>query len=302
MRKTSMEQIMGIKAFLKQNMSMEGKSVEQLRQEQAASQAQAVIPEGTITEKTTIAGMNAEWVKAANVVEHTKEFVLYFHGGGFVTGSCDTHRELAARISKASAVPVLVIEYRLAPEYTYPAANEDCIAAYRWLLSNGFSEKNIVLGGESTGGYLVLETLLTLRDAGEPLPRAAFLLSPHTDFLYYNGKSYITRANSDPMSSLYGTQKCAERYFTSSLEDRRALCPLMEDLSLLPSLFIQVGDHEVILDDSTRLAARAEEAGVAVTLEVWENMWHIFRFMAAMLPEGQQAIDNIGEFIKSQLN
>jgi epsilon-lactone hydrolase len=194
----------------------------------------------------------------------------------------------------------LNVEYRLAPENKYPAANEDCFHIYRWLLKNGFGAENIIMGGESTGGYLVLATLLALRDEKEAMPKAAFLLSPHTDFLYYDGESYETRRELDPMSSLDGCRMCAERYFPDNMKEPSIMSPLNENLEGLPSLFIQVGDHEVILSDSTRLYENARKAGVDATLEVWENMWHIFRFMAYMLPEGVQAIESVGRFVKEQ--
>ena len=295
---TSMEQITAIKGFLKQNMALGEKSVEQIRKEELITASKLPALPGITTEKVNIGKLPGEWVMADNVEKDSKKLILYFHGGTFISGSCDSHRDLASRISKASSTKVLLIEYRLAPEHMYPAANEDCLYAYKWLIENGFSEKDIILGGESIGGYLVLTTLLKLRDTAVPLPSAAFLLSPHTDFLYYDGESYETRGSLDPMSTLEGAKKCAAYYFDPSIKDVSILSPLNEDLKGLPSLFIQVGDHEVILSDSTRLTERAKEAGVDVTLEVWDNMWHIFRFMAAMLPEGEQAINSIGEFVK----
>jgi acetyl esterase/lipase len=297
-----MEKIMAIKGRLRQSFGMVGKTVEQIRQEEAALAAKIPMVPGIIIEKTRVAEMAAEWVKADGVLEGKEGVILYIHGGAFISGSCDSHRDLAARIAKASETPVLLFEYRLAPEHRYPAANEDCLTAYRWLIQSGVAPRNIILGGDSTGGYLALMTLLALRDAKEPLPGGAFLLSPHTDFFYFDGESYESRAELDPIGSREGSQICANSYFDSSVTDPAILAPYGQNLKGLRSLFIQVGDHEVILSDSTRLAEKAKEAGVDVMLEIWDNMWHTFRFMAYMLPEGAEAIANIGKFVRKQLS
>lgn len=262
------------------------------------AQAQSIpLPEGTTYESVILGEIKGKWVSSDKVPQNSEKAVLYLHGGGFTTGNCITYRNIAARISKASCVRVLNIDYRLAPENKYPAANEDCLKAYTALLDSGISAENIILGGDSAGGYLALSTLLFLKSNNIPMPRAAFLLSPHTDFLYLDGESYNTRANQDPLNTLEDVKAFAAQYFDFSEKAPSVLSPLNQDLQGLPDLFIQTGDHEVILSDSVRLAKRAKEAGVNVELEVWENMWHIFRFMAYMLPEGQQAIDNIGLFI-----
>jgi monoterpene epsilon-lactone hydrolase len=299
MQMTSMAQITAMKGFLKKSVPFTQKSVDQIRAESNAMAAGIPAIPGVKTEKINICGMAAEWVLAENVQSGSNDMILFFHGGSFVSGSLYTHRDLASRISAASGIRLLNFEYRLAPENKYPAANDDCMCIYNWLLENGFASENIIFGGESIGGYFELMTLLTLRNHSKPLPKAVFFMSPHTDFLYYDGESYITRANDDPSSTLEGIKKCADYYFDKAISDPSVLSPLNEDLSNLPPMFIQVGDSEVILSDSTRLAERAKKAGVQVTLEIWENMWHIFRFMAYMLPEGRQAINNIGEFVKS---
>jgi len=277
-------------------------TVEQMRQEFTAMNKKVKLPHGTTVDKVVIADyLPAEWVKAANVPEEKEQVILYFHGGGFTIGSCDTHRNLAALISGAGGVRVLVVEYRLAPEHKYPAANEDCLAAYRWLIENGVSAKNIVIGGDSAGGTLTLMTLLSLRDAGDPLPAAAFMLSPVGDLINFDGESYTSRAELDPMCSLKSSQIIADYFIGPLTVKPPILSPIRQNLGGLPSLLIQVGDHEVLLSDSTRLAERAKEAGVDVTLEVWDNMWHGFQALAAILPEAEQAMNNIGEFIKKHL-
>jgi acetyl esterase/lipase len=300
MEKTNIEKINAIKSFLKQSNNHEEKSVEQIRQDLSVTASKLPkIPDITV-EKVNIEYLSGEWVKADNAAEDKEKVILYFHGGGFISGSCDTYRDLVSRISKASGVQVLTIDYRLAPEYQYPAANDDCLLAYKWLLGNGYSAGNIILGGDSVGGSLVLMTLLSIRDTGLQLPKAAFLLSPHTDLINLEGESYTNRAELDPMVTLKGTQHMLDQYLGSIKEKPLILSPLRYGLKGIPSLFIQVGDHEVLLSDSMRLSQNAKEAGVDVTLEVWENMWHVFQSMAFMLPEAQQAIDNIGQFVKIQ--
>jgi len=297
MEKTSNEKIMAIKDYLRKSAS-QPKSVEQIRKTEAT--AAAVIPklEGITIEKVNVCGLNAEWVIPVKMPATSKNIILYFHGGAFISGTCDTHRDISSRIAIASEAKVLLLEYRLAPEYKYPAANDDCIKAYHWLTENGIQARNIILGGDSIGGYLVLTTLLSLRDSASSMPKAAFLLSPHTDFLNFDGESYSTRKEADPINTLNSTRECAEDYFDASITSAAILSPLNEDLTGLPPMFIQVGDDEIILSDSTRLYERAKAAGANTSLEVWENMWHIFRFMAYMLPEGQESINHVGEFVK----
>ncbi len=284
--------------IIKDTFDLERKTVEQIRQASAALASQAELPPGTAVEKTTIAGLPSEWVRAANVPAENEQVILYFHGGGFFCCSCDTHRSLAAAISAASGVRVLVVEYRLAPKHRYPAANEDALTAYRWLIAKGIAAKNIVIGGDSAGGGLTLMTLLSLRDAGDPLPAAAFMLSMWGDLINLDGESYTSRANVDPISTLRGTQIVASYYIDPAAAKPPILSPIRQNLQGLPPLLIHVGDHEILLSDSTRLAERAQQAGVEVTLEVWDNMWHVFHQFAPIVPEARQAVDNIGKFVQ----
>jgi epsilon-lactone hydrolase len=303
MEKTNVEQLAAIKDYLKHTSTYEYKTVEQIRQEMAESATRfPKLPE-TSVEKIAIGHLSGEWVSAADHIPQIEgQVILYFHGGGFIAGTCEFYRDLVARISKSSGVKVLMVEYRLAPEYPYPAANEDCISAYRWLLENGYSARNIVFGGDSVGGSLVLMTLLSLRDAGEVLPAGAFLLSPHTDLVHLDGESYSSRAELDPTGSLQSNKRILSTYLgTWSEEIPTLLSPLRMDLKGLPCVHIQVGDHEVLLSDATRFADRARAAGVEVSLEVWENMWSVFQFLAYMLPEAQQAITNIGQYVRTRL-
>lgn len=299
-RISSPEKINGIKQFLRQSFNFASSTVEQVREGEGAALSRLPKLEGTRIEPVTVGRMRAEWIANGQAaVERKDAAVLYFHGGAFISGSCRTHRDLAARISLASGVRVLLIEYRLAPEHPYPAANEDCLSAYRWLLEQGIPAGGIILGGDSVGGTLALMTLLTVRDMGLATPAGAFLMSPHTDLVYFDSDSYVSRAELDPTGSRRGSQLCGDYYTGGQPPEERPsiLSPLHAQLDGLPPLLIQVGDHEVLLDECARLAERAQAAGVEVTLQVWDEMWCVFQQLAGMLPEGEAAIGRIGEFI-----
>lgn len=297
-------QLVLIREFLLRNKFKEhgnNKTLLQRRaQEDFALKAIIRPPKGAIMERTTIADMPAMWVHAACAPESGTKTLLWFHGGGFYSGSCDTHKGLAAAISEASGVRALLINYRLSPEHTFPAAHEDALAAYRWLLESGVPACDIVLGGDSAGGTLTLATLLELRDNGEQMPAAAVLLSPWLDILDSDGESYTSRAELDPTIDAAYTLKDALVYFGTD-PDRDKVELLHRGMHGLPPLLIQVGDREVILSDSVTLAEKAEDAGVEVTLEVWPDLWHVFQALTAVLPEAREAVGHIGEFIKAKL-
>ncbi|MWC31232.1 alpha/beta hydrolase [Paenibacillus sp. MMS18-CY102] len=314
MDRTSVEQLEAIKQFLRQSGNYASKPVEQIRREM--DEAAARMPQHTdvTIQPVTIGHIDGEWViptdplaelpsdqQPEQLRPHNHRTILYFHGGGFIAGSSAFYRDLGARIAKASGASVLIVNYRLAPEFPYPAANDDCLYAYRWLCENGYTPSQIVLGGDSVGGSLVLMALLSLRDQGEKLPAGAFLLSPHTDLVHLDGESYTSRAALDPTGSWEGNQRILDDYLGGQSPHIPLLSPLRLNLHGLPNLFLQVGDHEVLLSDSLRLAERAKLAGVPVELEVWENMWSVFQALAYLLPEAQQAIARIGEFVKGRL-
>jgi acetyl esterase/lipase len=239
-------------------------------------------------------GVPGEWITTPEAAH--ERAIYYLHGGGYVMGSINTHREMISRLTRAAGARALAIEYRLAPENPFPAAVEDSTAAYRWLLSTGVDPARLVIAGDSAGGGLTVATLVALRDAGEPLPAAAVCLSPWVD-LEALGESMTIRAEADPMVQREGLLQTAKAYLGDADPRTPLATPLYADLGGLPPLLIQVGTAETLLDDSTRLAERAKSAGVDVALEIWDDMFHVWQFFAEMLPEGQQAIDRIGEFI-----
>lgn len=269
--------------------------IEQLRERLDSMGALLRLPRKTEIEQIEVAGLPAEWITPRR---YDERIILYLHGGAYSVGSCASHRGIAAHIAKASCARVLMPEYRLAPEHPFPAALEDAIAVYRELLEDGMTPESIVLAGDSAGGGLALSTMVMLRDCGEPLPAAAVLLSAWTD-LAATGKSLQTCADKDPWLRPDRVAITAERYHGNVDARDPRVSPLYADLHGLPPLLIQVGDHEILLSDSTRLAERAEDAGVDVTLEVWEGMWHVWHAMVKLVPESQQAIDRIGDFVQA---
>jgi epsilon-lactone hydrolase len=247
-------------------------------------------------EPVNAGGIKAEWVTAPGA--DAGRAVLYLHGGGYVIGSINTHRDLAARISRAAKARALLIDYRLAPEHPFPAAVDDSVAAYRWMLAQGLKASRIAIGGDSAGGGLTVATLVAIRDAKLASPGAGVCLSPWTD-LEGLGDSMKSKASVDPMVNKEALAEMAAHYLAGQNPRSPLAAPLYADLAGLPPLLIHVGTSETLLDDSTRLAERARKAGVKVTLEPWENMIHVFQVFAPMLDEGQQAIEEIGEFIRA---
>lgn len=240
-------------------------------------------------------GVPAEWISATGAADD--RVILYVHGGGYVMGSIATHRELVARLSKASGARGLALDYRLAPEHPFPAAVDDALAAYRWLLSQNIKPANIVVAGDSAGGGLAVATLLAIRDAKLPLPAAGVGISPWVD-MEGTGESMVTRAKADPVVQKQGLLGMAQLYLGGKDAKSPLAAPLHADLTGLPPLLIQVGDAETLLDDSTRLAEKAKKAGVKVELEVWPEMPHVWHLFAPFLPEGQQAIEKIGKYVR----
>ncbi len=239
-----------------------------------------------------IDGVPGRWFAAPQSAEDG--VVLYFHGGGYVLGSLDTHAELMGRCSKACGVKVLGVDYRLAPESIFPAAVEDGVKSYQWLLDQGFDPKRIMLAGDSAGGGLVMATMLSLRDQGVPLPVGATLFSPWVD-LTMCGESMASRKDLDPIVTPEGLHSLAKLYRGDTESSAPLLSPLFADLSKLPPLLIQVGDYEVLLSDSQQLAAKAESAGVTVTYQEWEQAFHVFHAVPN-LPESEDALSSMGDF------
>jgi acetyl esterase/lipase len=245
-------------------------------------------------------GVDGEWISPADAPDG--KAILYLHGGGFRIGSVASHRDLISQIALASGCRVLAINYRLAPEHRYPAALDDVLAGYRWMLGRGLKPDNIAFAGDSAGGNLVLAAMLALRERALPLPVAGVLMSPWTD-LAATGASYVTRAEVDPIHQRPMILALAKNYLGGQGDPCDLLVsPLYADLAGLPPLLIQVGDRETVLDDSVMFADKARAAGVDVSLEVWDGMIHVFQMFGAELPEAHQAIASIAGFLNRHLH
>ena len=255
-------------------------------------------PDGVTVTVVDAGGVPAEWVVAPEADDD--RVVLYLHGGGYQLGSLDTHRVLVSRISAEARARVLNVDYRLAPEHPFPAALDDAVAAYRWLLAQGVGPERVAIAGDSAGGGLTLATLLALRDAGDPLPAAAVPLSPWTD-LEFTGESVRTRADADRMIDGGDLKSTVDLYAGGRDLRDPYVSPLHGEYAGLPPLLIQVGDAEILLDDAVRVGDRAREAGVDVTVEVWDEMPHVFQAFTGLLPEADEALARIGEWLRTQI-
>ena len=242
-----------------------------------------------------INGLYVEWLTPVDRMDD--KLLLYLHGGGYVVGGCDMHRQVVSHIARAGRIQALLPEYRLSPESKYPAAIEDALGIYRTLLARGTQAENIVLAGDSAGGGLVMATLLSLRDAGEPLPAAAILLSPFLDATA-SGESMQSRAMQDPWFHAQDILMIADYYCEPQQRRDPLVSPVFADVGGLPPLYIQVGDDEILLSDSERIAENIIAAGGEIRLEIWPEMWHVFQMFVGKMPESGRAIDNIGDFIR----
>jgi phosphinothricin tripeptide acetyl hydrolase len=243
-------------------------------------------------------GVPAEWITAPGSDE--KRVVLYLHGGGYVIGSVEAYRGHASRIAEACKCAVLLVEYRQGPEDPFPAALEDAVSSYRWLLTQGLAPSRIAIAGDSAGGGLTVATLVSLRDQGVALPQAGVCLSPWID-LECESRSMRELAGSDRVTAPREYLLQMARSYLGGADPRTPLAsPLYADLSKLPRLLIQVGTAEILLDDSRRLAERARAAGVSVKLEEWDDMPHIWQFFAPVLSEGRDALAKIAGFLNER--
>jgi monoterpene epsilon-lactone hydrolase len=242
--------------------------------------------------------LNVEWLTPKNHMDG--KLLLYLHGGAYVLGGCDMHRQMVSHIARAGRIRAILPEYRLAPEHKYPAAIDDAVGVCRSLLKMGLKPQDIIVAGDSAGGGLSVATLLALRDAGDPLPAAAVLLSPFLD-VTGSGASMQSRADKDPWFRAEELSIVADHYCEPHQRRFPLVSPVFANVEGLPPMLIQVGDHEILLSDSERLADECVAAGIDVELEVWPEMWHVFQMFTRKMPESRQAIDKIGRYIQARL-
>ncbi|SMC94288.1 alpha/beta hydrolase [Kibdelosporangium aridum] len=254
------------------------------------------LPRGTKIKPVTPGGVPGLLVTAKEAQESTG-ILLYLHGGGFVCGSPRTHRQLAARISASTGLPILLLDYRLAPEHPFPAAAEDALTAYRWLLSEGYQPSQIVVGGDSAGGHLTACLLADIAQDKLPMPSAAIMLSP---FLDLTGAELASRdlALRDPFVPPDYAVWCGLAYAGENLLSHRRLDVLKVRKRGWPPVLIQVGGTECLLGDSERMAESLRRAGGYCDLQVWPGQVHVFHWFAPWLPEANAALRHIGEFVR----
>jgi len=256
------------------------------------------LPGDATVEPVDAGGVPAEWVSAPGAGDRV---IQYVHGGGYVIGSAENYRTLSYGLSKASGARVLNVDYRLAPEHPFPAAVDDAVAAYGWLTgAGGAKPRQTAIAGDSAGGGLTLASLLAIRDGGGVLPAAGVCISPWAD-MEGSGESMRTKAAVDPLIQPEQIAWFSDHYMNGADPKNPLASPIHAEFGGLPPLLILVGSAETLLDDSHRIADRAKDAGVDATLEVWDDMIHIWPYFAPMLSEGRDAIQRIGGFVKDRL-
>jgi epsilon-lactone hydrolase len=243
-------------------------------------------------------GVAAEWSLAPG--SDPSKVLLFFHGGGYCSGSIVSHRGMVTEAGRAARARTLAVGYRLAPEHPFPAAIEDARSAYRFLLDQGVAPVKIAIAGDSAGGGLTLALMTRVRDAREPLPACAWLVSPWVD-LQMTGASLAEKAVTDPLISKSYLEELASAYLAGADPANPLVSPLNADLAGLPPLLVQVGSAETLLDDAVRIARRAGAADVRVNLEIWPHMIHAWHLWAAQLEAGRRAIASAGAFIRAHL-
>lgn len=254
-------------------------------------------PDTATVETLEVAGCKAEWVYDKGADQG--RVMLYVHGGGYVLGSLSSHRNMVYEISKAIGGRVLNLDYRLGPEHPFPAAVDDTVTAWKYLLDQGVDPAKASFGGDSAGGGLVVAALMAARDAGLALPACGCCISPWTDLVGL-GQTMNTKAAEDPMVNRTALEYFADLYAGGADRATPLLSPLFGDLSGLPPLLVQVGTAETLLDDSRRLVARARHARVTVDYAEWPGMPHIWHIFAPLLQKSRDAIQELGAYVKGR--
>jgi acetyl esterase/lipase len=245
-----------------------------------------------------IAGIPSRWITPANA--QPRRTILYLHGGGWVYGLLPFYNVFIGWIAQAAQARALAIDYRLAPEYPFPAAVEDCLAAYRFLLEQGVALEDLIILGDSAGGNLALATMLAARQAELPLPAGAVLMSPATD-LAGRGASYEKNGGKDALLPASFVKFAKEAYLAGHDPRDPLISPVYGDLRGLPPLLIQAGGDEILLSDAQKIAELASQAGVDVTLRVYPGMWHVWQIFGPYLPEARQALAELNHFIRQRV-
>ena len=269
-------------------------TIEENRVRSASTAKMTRIPKDVTVVDVDADDIRAKWISPTN--ENPGKVILHLHGGGYVTGSMDSHLMMCIPMAQTLKTKILLPEYRLAPEHPFPAAVVDAVKVYRWALAQGYQPQDIIISGDSAGGGLALATVLSLRDAGDPLPAAIVSMSPWTD-LTFTGQSHLTKAKADCVLLTDVLREWAACYVGTETPNNPLISPIYADFLNFPPILIQVGSDEVLLDDSRMLAEKAKSAGVDVTLKVWDEMWHVWPALGDLIPESKKTFEEIGQFI-----
>jgi acetyl esterase/lipase len=273
-------------------------TLEEQRAGMALVAAAATEPGGVAVTEVYAGGCRAYWHDPQGCA--LDRAILYLHGGGYVIGSPGSHARFVGHLAKAVGCRALNVDYRLAPEHPFPAAVDDAVSAYQWLLDQGYAPAHIAISGDSAGGGLTLATLLAISERGLPQPAAAVPLSPWTD-LEGTGESMTANAGNDLLVAIDELREMAAHYLGEQDARNPLAAPLYGDYRGIAPLYIQVGGDETLLDDSTRVAGRASAAGVEVKLDVFPEMQHVFQSSAGNMPEADDAIARIGAWLRPKL-
>ncbi len=294
------EQFHLIVSYLRDNIKLDeaGLTAQQLRDNMNAQSGMMPAPDGISFEEATVGGVAGLWARPDGGV--TDAVVLYLHGGGYVIGSPDSHRNITAQLAQRLGCSVLSLDYALAPEAPHPAAVNDAVAAYQALLADGIAPSKIAISGDSAGGGLTLAMLMKLRDDGIAMPACAVPLSPWTD-LTLSGDSMQSMAGLDPMCNADGLGRMAAWFVGDHDYQDPYISPLFGDATGLPPLLIHVGEIETLRDDAVRFATLAAAAGVDCTVKVFPEMVHVFQVFAGIVPEADAALDEIAEFLRTHM-
>lgn len=252
-------------------------------------------------ESTTVADRPAVWVKPEGA--SSNHALLFIHGGGFSFGSPNSHRKLTAHLAKSCNIPALSIDYRMTPEHPYPAALDDCVNAYRYLLAKGIPPKHIAVAGDSCGGGLSASVPLAAIKQGLPVPGASISLSPWYD-LTNSGPTFDSNEQNDVLNAKQFVNNLADKYTNGNEELKRnpLISPLFaEDVSGLPPTWISAGGYDMLLDNAQRFAEKLRKAGVEVVLRVHEQQQHVMEFMAGNAPEADESLKDIGVWAKRKI-
>lgn len=272
---------------------VESPDLEKQRQSQDSVGSIFGLRKETLIKDASVDGMYAEWV-SVNRAHMKKHVILYCHGGGYCTGSCLYARTLTTKLAASTSMDVFCFDYRLAPEHPYPAATEDAMKAWNYLMLLGYGARDVIVAGDSAGGNLALSLVHKLKSEERILPRGLLLMSPWTD-MTASGKSYETRADVDPVLDREYIKQVTENYTGGENRKDIFLSPLYGDFSGFPPTYIQVGDNEILLNDSTMLHKRMVKANVSVKIDIFQGMWHVFQ-MSPLKP-AYEAMEKNAEFI-----